>query len=206
MLSGFLQTAENRPTSAKRLTLFTVSLMHLLLAYYYYFVPGMEKSIVMSVSVCLSVCLFFSICRHAYLENHCPSDLPNFTRLSANVDCGRNLVLILMYNVAIILRLCTSGFVDDMQWPTALLKRSLGDCTIYPVELLSSEHIVSPCDTMFSSILHRHADDAAMHFTLSRTLDSRGGSSNSTFGELVEARAQRGGRSPEKMVSVVCSM
>jgi len=57
-------------------------------------------------STCLSVCLF--VCTLAYLESH----IPNFTKVSVHVTCGRGSVLFgRQCNT-----LCTSGFVDDVMF------------------------------------------------------------------------------------------
>ena len=88
--------------------------------------PIGERSIVMNMSVCLSVCVCVHalVCPGSYLRNYVPSSPNFFTRATY----GRGLVLLWRHNDM----LCTSGFMDDVIFAhkprlldvTAQLKRS----------------------------------------------------------------------------------
>jgi len=84
--------------------LFTIAMLSLWSA------PIEERSIVISLSVCLSVC------SHAYLH---PSTCPNFAKFYVHVACGCDSIIFWRRCNT----LCTSGFVDDVtfsQWHVAV--------------------------------------------------------------------------------------
>ena len=75
---------------------------------FYYFVPIGVRSMVMSVAVCLYVCL--SACPLVYLKNHASKRFCTVVRVIAGCSSG-SVLLLRQLNT-----LCTSGFMDDVMF------------------------------------------------------------------------------------------
>ena len=74
---------------------------------FYYFVPVKERSIAISLSVCLCVCLSVCMCVGLSVSGTAG---PIFTKVVAQISCGRGSVLLWPRCDM----LCTSGFMDDV--------------------------------------------------------------------------------------------